>query len=172
MAKILYKAIQFRSLLEARTAFILDYLGIEWKYEIEKYILNTGESYIPDFFIGNKLLIECKGEIDNQQLFFHQKVSRELKKDLLLLSYDKLYFFDGTTEYIPKIKEDGENWEDNFQILECNKCKKKSFITSYGSFYCRLCDEYNGDHDIQDDFSNIKGLKDIYDKYEVKWLKP
>lgn len=163
-----YKDINFRSALEARTAVVLDKLKIVWKYEIQNFILESGQSYLPDFFIGKKLLIECKGLINKEELDFHSRVAKELKRDVLLISYDKSYFFDGTTEYdrvelllIP---------ENEFNYLSCSHCKTSSFVTCYGSFHCRECDKHEGDHDIINCFEH--GIDDMYKQLEIVKYKP
>lgn len=46
-----YRGFRFRSRLEARWAVFFDALGIRWDYEPEGYQLNTGEWYLPDFFV-------------------------------------------------------------------------------------------------------------------------
>lgn len=41
----------FRSRLEARWAVFLDTFGIDWNYEMEGYVLNNGQCYLPDFYL-------------------------------------------------------------------------------------------------------------------------
>ena len=47
-----YKGMRLRSRLEARTCVWLDHLGIEYEYEKEGYVLDSG-NYLPDFLIHN-----------------------------------------------------------------------------------------------------------------------
>lgn len=56
-----YKGFRFRSRLEARWAVFFDWLGIEWKYEIEGF--QKGDFlYLPDFYLPkSKLWVEVKG---------------------------------------------------------------------------------------------------------------
>ena len=68
-----YNGVKYRSTLEADTAEMLDKLGIPFRYEEVKYTLLEGFRtpfqkdkvrsihYTPDFFIGDTILIECKG---------------------------------------------------------------------------------------------------------------
>ena len=68
-----YKGRQYRSTLEAKTAQILDALGIPFKYEKKHIPLLEGfrcpyqkdkvraVTYTPDFEIGSSILLECKG---------------------------------------------------------------------------------------------------------------
>lgn len=67
-----YNGRKFRSTLEAHTAETLDKMGIPWKYETKKYILQESFysqyqkrkvdsiKYTPDFFLG-PVMIEMKG---------------------------------------------------------------------------------------------------------------
>lgn len=56
-----YKGYNFRSRLEARYAYMLDLLAIEYEYEKEGYTLPSGE-YLPDFWLpGVKMWAEVKG---------------------------------------------------------------------------------------------------------------
>lgn len=48
-----YQGYTFRSRLEARWAVFFDALNIEWRYEHEGFELNTGEWYLPDFYLPN-----------------------------------------------------------------------------------------------------------------------
>ena len=47
-----YKGMRLRSRLEARTCVWLDHLGVEYEYEKEGYVLDSG-NYLPDFLIHN-----------------------------------------------------------------------------------------------------------------------
>lgn len=46
-----YKGYKFRSRTEARFAVFFDALGIEWEYELEGFVLDNGEWYLPDFYL-------------------------------------------------------------------------------------------------------------------------
>jgi hypothetical protein len=46
-----YKGCKFRSRLEARWAVFFDSLGIIWEYEKEGFVLSTGDTYLPDFWL-------------------------------------------------------------------------------------------------------------------------
>lgn len=56
-----YAGCRFRSRLEARWAVFFDTLGIPWEYEPQGLELGTGARYLPDFRIGDGLLVEVKG---------------------------------------------------------------------------------------------------------------
>ena len=55
-----YSGILFRSRLEARWALYFDLLGIEWLYEMEGFKLESGEIYLPDFYLPPPLDIFCE----------------------------------------------------------------------------------------------------------------
>lgn len=46
-----YNGYLFRSRLEARYAVFLHSLHIRWEYEVEGFILDNGEWYLPDFYL-------------------------------------------------------------------------------------------------------------------------
>lgn len=57
-----YKGCAFRSRLEARWAVLFDALGIEWRYEAERYG-NERHTYLPDFYLPfTKTWVEVKGD--------------------------------------------------------------------------------------------------------------
>lgn len=57
-----YAGCHFRSRLEARWAVFFDYMGIEWLYEPEGYVLSDGTYYLPDFFLPEcGTWVEVKG---------------------------------------------------------------------------------------------------------------
>lgn len=63
---------KFRSQLEARTAALLDHLGLVWTYEPQGYDLPSGK-YLPDFLVTvdrkTKFWIEVKGPVPNAREF-------------------------------------------------------------------------------------------------------
>jgi hypothetical protein len=82
------RGILFRSLAEARWAYIFDILNFEWKYE--PFELN---GYIPDFIINthtgfNELLIEIKGgesSINNLDKYLDKIIKSGWEKYILIL---------------------------------------------------------------------------------------
>jgi hypothetical protein len=53
----------FRSRLEARWAFVFNYMGVPYQYEPEQFTLPDGRGYIPDFFLpAAGTWIEIKGD--------------------------------------------------------------------------------------------------------------
>ncbi len=58
-----YNHHKFRSRLEARWAVYFDAIGLEWEYEKEGFVLEDGESYLPDFWFPQvKMWAEVKPE--------------------------------------------------------------------------------------------------------------
>lgn len=57
----LYKGIQYKSRLEARTAIFFDFFGVKHQYEKQKYTLGNLK-YIPDFWLEDyQMFVEVKG---------------------------------------------------------------------------------------------------------------
>ena len=56
-----YKGYYLKSTLEYIYARYLDYMGIQWQYEVKTYELSNGGSYKPDFFLANGSYVEVKG---------------------------------------------------------------------------------------------------------------
>lgn len=56
-----YKGYYLKSSLEYIYARYLDYMGIQWQYEIKTFELSTGGSYKPDFLLCDGSYVEIKG---------------------------------------------------------------------------------------------------------------
>lgn len=67
-----YRGYRFRSRLEARWAVFFDALGIPWEYEKQGYVLQSGECYLPDFWLPGsddcppRMWLEVKGEMPGE----------------------------------------------------------------------------------------------------------
>lgn len=69
-----YNGNYFRSRLEARWAVFFDLLKLQYKYEPEGYVLDTGECYLPDFYFPT---LDCYGEVkpdDCQPYLIRQEI--------------------------------------------------------------------------------------------------
>lgn len=55
-----YKGYRFRSRLEARWAVFFDAIKVPFRYEVEGFVLQSGRCYLPDFWIGENLILEVK----------------------------------------------------------------------------------------------------------------
>jgi hypothetical protein len=57
-----FKGIEFKSRLEAQTAFLFETFGIPWQYEPKSLMLPNGICYTPDFWLGRqRTFFECRG---------------------------------------------------------------------------------------------------------------
>ena len=57
-----FKGIEFKSRLEAQTAFLFETFGIAWEYEPTSVMLSNGICYTPDFHLPNqRSVVECRG---------------------------------------------------------------------------------------------------------------
>lgn len=96
-----------RSIWEANTARLLNYLNINWQYEKQRYNLERtfykGKargimSYTPDFFLENNIILEVKGFWDSisvEQVFLFKQQKQEYKHHVIdgdmYYSLDKIY---------------------------------------------------------------------------------
>lgn len=56
-----YKGYRFRSRLEARWAVFFNEINLGFEYELQGFVLPSGECYLPDFFLPSlKLSVEIK----------------------------------------------------------------------------------------------------------------
>lgn len=55
-----YKLYRLRSRLEARWAVFFDALGLRWEYEPEGFVLPSGKTYLPDFYVNGLGFFEIK----------------------------------------------------------------------------------------------------------------
>lgn len=61
----IYDGYRFRSRLEARWAVFFNHADIPYEYEVEGYVTESGEWYLPDFFLPDcGLYVEVKGSTD------------------------------------------------------------------------------------------------------------
>lgn len=106
-----YKGFLFRSRLEARYAIFLDYLGIEWQYEIEGFVLSNGVWYLPDFYcptFNGGMWIEVKPACLNKE-------DEEKCKILCIDTKTNVWLANGTPDFrIYKVYY----WDDKFGIME------------------------------------------------------
>jgi hypothetical protein len=138
-----YHGVDFRSRLEAKYAQFFDAHDIKWLYEVEGYDLD-GEYYIPDFWLPEiKTFFEVKGPV---------KVGLEKTQRLAHL----LYLQDDReeSEWYPEIEvvigdEEGRlalAAGGDIQMGSCLVCQAHWFFDTNGSFRCRRCGAYDGDH--------------------------
>lgn len=141
-----YNGQEFKSRLEANMAFILDEMEYDWEYEPESFLLDNGEHYQPDFYIPTlNLWIETRGysttKGDKQIDGFWKKIKNLedlIGEEYLVIASDGCKFYDNL-------------WTDGnipASIAKCENCGKYFFYSEQGSFVCRNCDYYDGDHHL------------------------
>lgn len=168
-----YKGIKMRSRLETKFAFFLDALKINWEYEPKTFLLSNGIMYKPDFYLPElKQWIEVKGDIQEHNKDISKQFVKDNKTTLILISSEKCLWYsymDGN--YNDEAYKDGFVEEtEGIYLINCSSCKKISFCDYYGSFHCRNCHYYDGDHDLMasigengfsDEKINISDLESI-----------
>lgn len=154
-----YNGVRLRSKLEARWAAFFDDIGMNWLYEAEGVDLD-GLWYLPDFWLPDcRTFFEVKGlwnDLDQEKVArLHRKalaenimvaVGQSERRNLVVGSVratpEDLLFGMTTPEGIPVI-----NYRDTFLAI-CTACGKPWILTTEGSYQCRSCGEWDGDHQI------------------------
>lgn len=62
-----YNGYRFRSRLEARWAKFFDTLGINYEYELERYEMDGGIRYLPDFYLAKPITNVAISASDNHE---------------------------------------------------------------------------------------------------------
>ena len=82
-----YNGYKFRSRLEARWAVFFDSLDLEYHYEPEGFILNSGNWYLPDFYLPElNLYVEIKPKKSEEIFKDLADFSLSTKKEIILLT--------------------------------------------------------------------------------------
>lgn len=165
-----YAKVKFRSKLESEWAKWLDQYGIKWSYETQGFDLGDGTWYLPDFYLPEiNTIIEVKGIIEHidkpyklmkkliqENIIYYEQQQKEHLDDILMNEY----FEKEKKTYNPDIGimlllggpvscfYNIDDWySDGIYTHLCQKCGKRSFITSLGNYSCRACgDHSNGGH--------------------------
>lgn len=122
----------FRSAWEANIARVLNYLNIEWKYEIKRFVFDNVESeicsYQPDFYLPKlDKWIEVKGWMDKKSQLRLQYFKEQFPEE-----YRKLILIDESFYNLIRFKYfELENWED----------KAKSQRSLKNNYYDKLDDK-------------------------------
>lgn len=168
-----YKGILLKSRLEGDIAYLVDNLGYKWRYEPQSYKLENGFDYLPDFYLPElKLFIECRGyESDKgeaQVTGFAKMIARgEVGPDLIRrpqipngceFAYSDIYnnyldylvigpnnctFYECTARY-------GVETSEDVAMCECDTCGRWYFVGTSGSYQCRNCGRWDGNHHFKD----------------------
>jgi hypothetical protein len=146
--KTRYKGILFRSKLEAEWAKFFDSLLMPWAYEPEGFVFDDGTKYLPDFWLPDaKQWFEVKGVLDEVDKHKIEKLGTESQHDVIVgYSNGRVNMFD--------VGWESTAWDIPF-LNQCPVCQKKCFITPWGSYHCRCCGAYDGDHYLSPILHNV-----------------
>lgn len=172
-----YKGHLFRSRFEANTARLIDAMNVPWVYEPTSFLLETptGEvHYQPDFYLPTMhLWIEARGyqsaHGDSQIEAFSSLICNGgIDEDMRLRPPVKTYTTEGAAplslpyaessapDYLvlsdpPSFSEwfgrFGTGWSDSVWLAACTDCHQV-FFHGGGSFQCRVCGAWDGDHHL------------------------
>lgn len=148
-----YAGVWFRSRLEARWARIFDQHKITWWYEPEGFVLPSGECYLPDFLLpAIRTVVEVKGVLDKRSEEKILEFSASLPSgDHGWMDPQTLFLLAGDPRSgVRRIERDGVTRIDarRIELAQCAACRAWWFCDEQGSFRCRACDTYEGDHSI------------------------
>lgn len=144
-----YRGILMRSRLEANIGFLLENLYIKWEYEPRWFLLENGQTYLPDFFLPElNTWIEGKGIITEMSKEAMREFVKNRNTEIILISDVETLFFSSKKEDIPL---DGD---DDIFIGKCSHCHKYFFTSNMGSYFCRHCNAHEGDHDLKHYFEH------------------
>ncbi len=90
----IYKGYKFRSRTEARWAIYFDFLNIKWQYELEWYVLDSGDTYLPDFYLPEfhgGIYVEVKGVFTGEE--------QERCRDLCFESGKPVWMVEGVPDF-------------------------------------------------------------------------
>jgi len=138
----------FKSEKESIVASWLNELKLPYLYEPETYQTKVGK-YTPDFYLPQintyiEVKPKIKGFIEESYIFLLKEFAREKQADLIILSPREMI-------YLELNKWGLYNGKDpSGYVIHCSKCKKKSFTSNTGIYYCRHCGNHNGDHDCKE----------------------
>lgn len=138
-----YAGIRMRSKLETKIARFLDSLEIKWLYEPKAFYLSNGEWYKPDFFLPDlNIWIEVKGLIEEHNKELLKTLVQDNNSEAVMFSANEVIWF-SSIDFIEGINED-----KGIQIGKCSRCQNYFLCSVLGSYHCRVCGNYEGDHDL------------------------
>ena len=142
-----YKSTMFRSKLEAQWAKLLDHYGMAWTYEVEGYEFNDGTRYLPDFWLpDSKQWLEVKGIMNDKDMHKCEMLAKESKHEVAI------GYASGKMQLIEfsDCEPDGIWLTDDGVIATCRQCGGRYLMTWVGSYHCRCCGAYDGDHYLKE----------------------
>ena len=129
-----YNGTEFKSRLEARTAYYFDLLGIRWQYEPEGFALPSG-NYLPDFVCNNDFYVEVKPDYSA-----YAKYERKLR-ELCQLTKKEVFYFPGLPQE-PSYIEDTAYWSNHSHSWRFNEDNKyEDLLEELGADYRDPADE-------------------------------
>ena len=144
-----YNGWHFRSRLEARYQAVFEYFGITTLYEWEGQQLGT-MWYVPDFYFPElKTYFEVKGP--------HKENIEKTKQLAVILkprekdsSFDPefLILLGDEQGRISGYNEMNDEFDLGCSLFFCKDCKRYWLAPNDGSFRCRWCGAYDGDHHL------------------------
>ena len=158
--KTIYKGKEFRSSLETEMAYLLDSMNLKWLYELKRFRLSNGKSYLPDFYLPElKIWIETKGVIEDFEREICELFVQEYEEHLLLISKEEVFYYGN--EYGKEV------YEDSYVSLgKCSKCDSYFFSSNFGLYNCKKCGNHEGDHDLLGKIEGLNTLEDWRGKRE------
>ena len=138
-----YDGLRFRSRLEAEVAQLLNLVRLDWIYEGESFLLDTGEHYWPDFRLPqSKVWLETRGYESVRgcaqiQAFREAVLRRDVGDAYVVLNRESLWWTcpdEGTTEAV---------------LLRCDRCEKWS-IGPEPAYRCSRCWSFDNRSNIWD----------------------
>lgn len=139
-----YHDTKFKSELEANFALFLDALALKWEYEKYYFKMETGEGYIPDFYIPKlKLWIEVRGYHEvvswSKAMRFADMIkANQVDGDYLLITDTEASFYENDNLF-------GTGYAGKVEVNNCPRCNSYVFFGAEGSYKCRSCGFWDGD---------------------------
>lgn len=133
-----YRGVQFRSMLEANWAATLDHYGIEWEYEPEYHVLESGTVYLPDFVLPElNTIIEAKGP-HGERLNKTRELAAENPGVIVIIGYPPL-----NRSLQPRIWDAYIQFRDaagyDARLAKCPDCNAWQWMRAELSRRCRKC---------------------------------
>jgi len=140
-----YNGLWFRSRAEARWAVFFDALSIKYIYEPEGFVLPENICYLPDFYLPeSNTFFEVKGIMTD----------KDADKIKSLLKHSGKHVAVGYPDMSFQASDDWWSGSQGYEfttkssslLVKCLCCGKYYFMGNNGSYVCRCCDAYDGDH--------------------------
>ena len=120
-----YRGVRFRSKLEGEWARFYDEIGVGWDYEPKRFVLSSGATYLPDFWLPDlKCWVEIKGPEPTDVEEWRLGRLVQIAGATAYCAYGSISStFDGK-RMRAYFKSDGEKLyrQDGFSWCECGDC--------------------------------------------------